>query len=189
MHVHRSSVRTKQGTRIFLNQLERFCSMSAWASCLPGQISEGNVVEKSLSSVPWVVGDTRCLLHGGCASRWAGWGAPSRNVVPVEWLRIGSFWAALLRNACWLTWQGFNKDFLYWSQLGFIDHELVTDVNKSSQNSKGQMEMSRSLVLQKDFHLKNTLQQQQWWLQSLDYRKWGVLYHPSGNLWPPRRST
>lgn len=80
---------------------------------------------------------------------------------PVELLRAGSSGAALLRNACWSTWQGFNKDFLYPSQLGFIVHKLVTDVKKSSQSSKGQMETNRSLVLRENFDLKNTLQEQQ----------------------------
>lgn len=158
MHVH-----TEQGTRPFLNQLGRFFSTSAWAFSLPGQISERKVAQRSLKP-PWVIGDTRCPWLMCFKVSWTR--RSFQECCPMELLRIGSFWAALLRNACWLTWQAFNEGFLYWSQLNFIHHKLVTDVTKSSQNSKGQMETSSSPVLQKDFHLTNTLEQQQRWLQS-----------------------
>lgn len=149
---HTGSACTKKCTRFSLNQLERFCSMSAWASSLPGQISEGKVAQRSLSSVPRFKGDTRCLVHGWCASSWMR--CSFQKCCPMELLRAGSSWAAFLRNACWWTWHSFNKDFLYWSQLGFIDHELVTDVNKSRQNSKARWRWAGHLSCRRIFMLK-----------------------------------
>lgn len=86
-----------------------------------------------------------------------GGGAPSSNVVcgvTQSWLFLSSFSKKNLDQ----PGRVLIKIFLCWSQLGFIDHELVTDVDKSSQSSKGQTKTNRSLVLQKNFDLKITLQ-------------------------------
>ena len=87
-----------------------------------------------------------------------GWDAQSR-MLPVEVTRGGCSRAASLSEAGELAGEpGSHQVFLYWSQLGFIDHKLVTDVSTSIQSNKGQVKTSRSLVLQKNFDLKHTLQ-------------------------------
>jgi len=81
---------------------------------------------------------------------------------------------------------------LYWSQLGFIDRGLVTDVNMSSQSSKRQTKTNRSLVLQ-NFDLKyNTgaaVVTAELSLQTALPLKWGILCLPDGKLRPPGRSS
>lgn len=70
--------------------------------------------------------------------------------------------------------QGLIKIFLYWSQVDFIDHELVTDVNKSS---KDQTKMNRSVVLQKTFDLEVHYRAAAL-CRELRMLKWGLLCLP-----------
>ena len=118
-----------------------------------------------------------------------GWDARSRNVVAGSCSE-----PTLLEPPSWETPadQPGRVLILYWSQLGFIDRGLVTDVNMSSQSSKGQTKTNRSLVLQ-NFDLKyNTgaaVVTVELSLQTALPLKWGILCLPDGKLRPPGRSS